>query len=88
MVDGRFSHSQLGHAGIDAVGRLPKEVTGATVKGSTTVECETCEVSNAHKAVSERTPTDDETSLGGEFNDWITNQGITMDSMKGRSGRA
>ena len=31
-VDGRFSHSRLGHTGIDAVGRLPKEVTGAVVK--------------------------------------------------------
>ena len=81
-VDGRFSHSRLGHAGIDAVGRLPKEVTGAVVEGSTTVEYETCAVSKAHKTVLEGAPTDNETSFGGEFNDWIADQGITMDSMK------
>jgi hypothetical protein len=56
-------------------------VTGAVVKGPTTVECETCEVSKAHKAVLESTSTD-ETSLGGEFNDWISDQGIIMDSME------
>ena len=34
-VDGYFSHSRLRHAGIDAVGQLPKEVTGAVVKKKT-----------------------------------------------------
>jgi len=75
-------YSRLGYAGIDAVGRLPKEVTGAVVEGSTTVEYETYKVSKAHKTVLEGTPTDNETSFGGEFNDWIADQGITMDSMK------
>jgi len=56
-------------------------VTGAVVEGSTTVEYETC-VSKAHKTVLERTPTNNETSLGGDFNDWIADQGIIMDSMK------
>ena len=55
-VDGRFSHSRLRQVETDAVGRLPKEVTGAVVKGTTTVKCEAYAVSKAHKVILERIP--------------------------------
>ena len=55
-VNGRFSYSRLRYAGTDAVGRLPKEVTEAVVKGTTTVEYEAYAVSKAHKVILERIP--------------------------------
>ena len=54
-VNGCFSHSQLRYVGTDAVGRLPKEVTGAVVKGTTTVECEAYTVSKVYKVILKRT---------------------------------
>jgi len=68
-VNGKFWHSRLGHAGIGAVGRLPKEVTEAVVKDTTTVKCKTYTVSEAHKEISERIPTDE-----------IADQSIMMES--------
>ena len=58
-VDRCFLHSQLKYVGIDAVGRLPKEVIEAVVKGTTTVEYEAYTVSKAYKVILERTPIDD-----------------------------
>ncbi len=52
----RFSHSRLRYAGIDAVRRLPKEVTGPVVKGTMTIKCKAYTVSKAYKVISERTP--------------------------------
>lgn len=37
--------------------QLLKSVTGAILKGPTTVECEACGVSKAHEVISRRTPT-------------------------------
>src|SRR6266702_5470212 len=67
-VDGKISHSRLGHAGINAVGRLPKEVNEAVVKDTMTVKGETHAVSKAHKEISKRTPNK------------VADQGITMES--------
>ena len=54
------------------VGRLPKEVTGAVVEGSTTIKYKTY-ISKAYKIVLERTPINNETLFRGDFNNWIAN---------------
>ena len=56
-AEGRIWHQRLGHAGKNAIKHLLKSVTGAILKGPTTVECESCGVSKAHKVISRRQPT-------------------------------
>ena len=57
QAEGHIWHQRLGHAGKDAIEQLPQSVTGALLKGPTTVECESCGVSKAHEVISRRPPT-------------------------------
>jgi hypothetical protein len=47
-------HQRLGHAGPDALEHL-SAVIGAKLKGPSTMECEDCSLSKAHKQISRRT---------------------------------
>src|SRR2546423_14659009 len=47
-------HQRLRHAGPDALEYLSTAVTGARLKGLTTVECKDCSLSKAHQQVSRR----------------------------------
>ena len=53
-AEGHIWHQRLGHAGKDAIEQLPQSVTGAILKGPTTVECESCGVSKAYKVILRR----------------------------------
>jgi hypothetical protein len=48
-------HQRLGHAGPDALEHLLIAVAGAKLKGPSTIECEDCSLSKAHKLISRRT---------------------------------
>jgi len=69
-VEGRLWRSRLRHAEINAIGRLPKELTRAVIKGPTTVKNKSYTVDKAYKAISKRTPTSK-----------IANQGIAVKSL-------
>jgi hypothetical protein len=47
-------HQRLGHAGPEALTHLSTAVTGATLKGPMTINCEACSLSKAHKQISRR----------------------------------
>ena len=56
-AEGHIWHQRLGYIGKDAIEQLPQSVTGAILKGLTTVECKSCGVSKAHKVILRRQPT-------------------------------
>ena len=56
-AEGCIQYQQLGHTGKDAIEQLLQSVTGALLKGLTTVKCKSCRISKAYKIVSRRPPT-------------------------------
>ena len=47
-------HWQLAHVGPEALLHLPTAVTGAKLRGPSTIDCESCAVSKLHRIISRR----------------------------------